>query len=489
MVVKASKRDFRGDLVDQIVKLIEEGQAPWQKPWKAGELKLPFNVVSGKRYRGGNSMNLLRLGYQDPRWCTYKQAAEKGWQVRKGEKSTVVEYWKKLNTRDAEGVDTTDKKTSKEHFVAFYANVFNAAQIDGIPPWEPQKMVWEVDEVAEHILEHCGVPMVHDTVDSAYYWPSRDTIHMPPRASFSSVMDYYEVAFHEVGHATGHESRLGRDLSGKFGTPSYAAEELRAQMCSLFLSAELGLPFNPERHAAYQASWVESLKNDKNEIFKASRDAEHMADYVLDLAPDNTLVRERVGQVQKSEASADAPPIGSPSPSDLVQGICMHEVDGHQVKCQVLIDVAAERLVAAQAWRGTRYEALQGEELADAAESFININEVQLAPFAFGLKPVADYPMWAMPQVQGVVNPPPMQEDESGLIRSEPVTAFTADGRSVLVRYESEPEFPDVVNIVTADAERLDLTGRIASWEAPAPQAKRELETRVPDAASPEMAR
>ena len=142
------------------------------------------------------------------------------------------------------------------------------------------------------MLSACGVSIHHDQHDSAYYAPASDSIHLPPRAGFARQEDYYEVALHEVGHSTGYSSRLNCNLTGSFGSPEYAREELRAQMCSLYLSAELGVPFNPERHAAYQASWIKALKEDKNEIFRAARDAELMADYVIGLSREKTLSKE-----------------------------------------------------------------------------------------------------------------------------------------------------------------------------------------------------
>lgn len=297
-------RDFRQDLTNTIVGLIESGTAPWQKPWSpddAGQaLSLPFNATTGRAYRGANSVYLMarqmQMGSVDPRWCTYKQAQAQGWQVRKGEKGTTVEYWQfereEERLREDGSTEKVNVRLSQPR--VFYATVFNAHQIDGIPPRQPSvaKNQWEVSEAAERVLSSCGVSIHHDQHDSAYYAPASDSIHLPPRASFARQEDYYEVALHEVGHSTGHSSRLNRNLTGGFGTPEYAREELRAQMCSLYLSAELGVPFNPERHAAYQASWVKALKEDKNEIFRAARDAELMADYVIGLSREKTLSKE-----------------------------------------------------------------------------------------------------------------------------------------------------------------------------------------------------
>lgn len=289
-------RDYRQELTNQIIELVEKGAAPWQKPWSPADghgLSMPHNAVSGRPYRGGNALYLMMQqqgrGSDDPRWCTYKQAQAEGWQVRKGEKGTSVEYWKFDEERETTREDGTVKKerVKLERPHVFYANVFHASQIDGMPPHDParaKKAEWEVSQAAEAAIAASGVPFFHDQADNAFYTPSRDQIHTPPRSAFKTPADYYEVALHELGHATVHPSRLNRDLSGGFGSTSYAREELRAQMCSLYLSAELGLPFNPDRHAAYQASWLDALKNDKNEFFRAARDAESMADYVIDLS-------------------------------------------------------------------------------------------------------------------------------------------------------------------------------------------------------------
>lgn len=297
-------RDFRQDLTNNIVGLIESGAAPWQKPWNPDDaglaLSLPFNATTERAYRGANSLHLMarqmQMGSSDPRWCTYKQAQAEGWQVRKGEKGTTVEYWQfdreEERSREDGTTERVNVRLNKPR--VFYATVFNAHQLDGIPPHHPSiaKNQWEVSEAAERVLASCGVPIHHDQHDSAYYAPASDSIHLPPRAGFARQEDYYEVALHEVGHSTAHSSRLNRDLTGRFGSPEYAREELRAQMCSLYLSAELGVPFNPERHAAYQASWVKALQEDKNEIFRAARDAELMADYVIGLSREQTLTKE-----------------------------------------------------------------------------------------------------------------------------------------------------------------------------------------------------
>lgn len=297
------KRDFRRDLTEEIVDLIERGAAPWQKPWSgdaAGRfLHMPHNARTGRAYRGGNALYLMVraqvMGSSDPRWCTLKQANEMGWRVRPKSSSTTVEYWKFEREEKVVDPETGREKTvvvKLDKPKPFYAKVFHATQLEGIPEYvaPARSSGWDPVLEAERIIAGSGARIHHDQVDSAYYLAGADRIHLPPREAFPAPLDYYEVALHELGHWTGHSSRLNRDLTGSFGSASYAREELRAQMASLFLSAELGVPFNPERHAAYQGSWVKALREDKNEIFRAAKDAEGIADYLVDLALDHRLM-------------------------------------------------------------------------------------------------------------------------------------------------------------------------------------------------------
>jgi antirestriction protein ArdC/phage/plasmid primase-like uncharacterized protein len=299
-----SRRDFREDLTKKIVALVEKGTAPWQKPWNPEQggagFEMPHNATTGRAYRGGNAIGLMArgqlMGSTDPRWATYKQATEAGWQVRKGERGTTVEYWQfeREEERSSQATGKAERVTVKlERPRVFYATVFHASQIDGIPAHAPRERPkeWDPIDAAEQVLIRSGATIRHDQVDRAFYRPGTDSIHLPLRATFDKPLDYYEVALHELGHWSGHESRLKRDLSGGFGSASYAREELRAQMASLFMSAELGVPFKTERHAAYNAPWIKVLSEDKNELFKAARDAEQIAEYLL--APARERVADR----------------------------------------------------------------------------------------------------------------------------------------------------------------------------------------------------
>lgn len=315
----AESKDYRQVLTDKLIEQLEAGTAPWQKPWDAkssGE-RLPYNSITEQSYRGANSLYLtavsIEKGYADPRWATYKQAAAQGWQVRKGEKGSLVEYWKFGESHpevDAKGKPVIGEdgqpKTVNVMFEkprVFRAVVFNVQQMGGVPELSkaPRMYEWDPMERAEQIMRSSGARVCHDQHDRAFYSPSKDEIHLPARHQFKDQAAYYSTALHELGHWTGHDSRLKREFGGAFGSVEYAKEELRAELSSYFMADKLGVPHEPGQHAAYVKSWVKVLQEDKNEIFRAARDAEKITEYVLSLDHkrerdhdvDQTLVTER----------------------------------------------------------------------------------------------------------------------------------------------------------------------------------------------------
>ncbi|MBN8477351.1 MAG: DUF1738 domain-containing protein [Burkholderiales bacterium] len=294
---KIEKPSFATRVAETVIQRLEEGTAPWQKPWEPGTLAaaMPNNPTTGRRYRGGNAMWLMLQGRGDPRWMTYKQAAGVGAQVRKGEKGTLIEYVQRTESRairdeagnpvlDSEGRTRTETAELTRPKV-FRAVVFNAEQIDGLPTLEQRpKHAWEVSEIAERALAASGVPLAHVNGNRAFYSVSEDKITLPEREQFPSPAGYYETALHELGHATGHESRLNRDLKHPFGSEGYAKEELRAELASLMLGERLGLGFDPGNHVAYVGSWIKVLKEDPREIFRAAADAERITTWVTERA-------------------------------------------------------------------------------------------------------------------------------------------------------------------------------------------------------------
>jgi antirestriction protein ArdC len=317
------KRDFRQEVTDRIVKMLEGGVAPWQKPWQAGvgSPGLPMNPTTDRPYRGGNAVHLMateiQRGYDDPRWLTYKQAQEHGWQVRRGEKGTQIEFWEvKANQENRPPSPRGDEdrgpdaKEAASRLIHRVYTVFNAKQMDGIPPFQPKEhSAFEITTAGEEILRNSGARISHDQADRAFYNRASDSIHLPPKESFANAPGFYGTALHELAHWTGHPSRLNRPTlneSYRFGDTNYAKEELRAELASVFMAAERGIPHDPEQHAAYVNSWIKTLKEDKHEIFRAAHDASKATDFLLGLERDKSIADESLTAAPVVEANADA---------------------------------------------------------------------------------------------------------------------------------------------------------------------------------------
>lgn len=288
------KKPFHEVVAEKLIEQLKAGTAPWQKPWQSGEPNayLPMNPTTGKRYKGINAIHLMAQGRSDARWMTYRQSAAAGAQVRKGEKGTPVQYWKfseeqdKLDDKGRPVLDAKGQPVKEtvmlERPRVFFATVFNGEQIDGLPPLQPkQEQTWDAVERAEQILKASGARITHASGDRAFYRPSTDSITLPERGQFPSADRYYATALHELGHWTGHASRLARDLAHPFGSEGYAKEELRAEIASMIVGDELGIGHDPGQHAAYVGSWIKALQDDPLEVFRAAADAEKIHHYVL----------------------------------------------------------------------------------------------------------------------------------------------------------------------------------------------------------------
>ena len=313
------KKPFHETVAEKLIQQLKEGTAPWQKPWEPGQPAafIPMNPTTGKRYRGINAIQLMSQGHSDQRWMTYKQAAAVGAQVRKGEKGTPIQYWKFSDEQiktDADGKPVLDaqgepvKQSVKlERPRVFFATVFNAEQIDGLPPLQPRKQQdWTAVERAEHILQASGAVIRHGEQNRAFYRPATDSIHMPDKGQFPTADNYYATALHELGHWTGHESRLDRDLSNPFGSEGYAKEELRAEIASMILGDELGIGHDPGQHVAYVGSWIKALQDDPLEIFRAAADAEKIQDYVLGLEQQQVQEQDQQQRQALPETQAES---------------------------------------------------------------------------------------------------------------------------------------------------------------------------------------
>lgn len=290
----AARRDHYQEITDRIVAALETDVAPWRKPWdpdKAGGPLSPINAATGRRYRGINvvllGMSQFSFASGDPRFCSYKQAKEKGWQVRAGEKGTTVFFYKQFSVEDRDAPADAEDRTRRIPLLRAYT-VFNASQIDGIAPFAPptvEEAPWRRFGAADVILRNSKA-VVRIGGDRAFYSPATDHIQLPPENAFKSPAGLAAVQIHELVHWSAAPHRLNRDLSGRFGSTNYAREELVAELGSCLVNSELGLPTEIENHANYIASWIKNLKDDKREIFRAAAAAQKAADYCLAFHPE-----------------------------------------------------------------------------------------------------------------------------------------------------------------------------------------------------------
>lgn len=297
----------RKQLVDQVLANLEKGNLFWTQGWVAAGA--PESAVTGKKYRGINNLYLslvaMAENYGDNRWATFRQMEEKGWTFKKDEeghtlgkgKSVSVEYYEMRDKETKRRFDRSvlDGMTFDEqreymdknvYWLRKFYRVFNCSLMDGVPAKEmPTIDVNDRIEKAEAILDYWNAnesKIVYGG-SQAFYRPSTDEVHLPEREKFKSTQSFYDTAFHEIGHSTGHQSRLNRDLSGGFGSQSYAMEELRAEIASIFMPQDLGIEPSEDRlqnNAAYIQSWKDEIKENPNALFTAIADADKIARYV-----------------------------------------------------------------------------------------------------------------------------------------------------------------------------------------------------------------
>lgn len=282
-------------ITNRIMEQLEKGTVPWHKPWKGGEAGRPKNLLSQKEYRGVNSMLLSCCGYDSPYWLTFKQAKEIGAYVRKDEHGVPV-----IKAIFVDGENKSVEQGHEDRGNAFRGikvyTVFHISQCE-----LPEKLKSMLDEkipvmhdpipAAEKIVaEMPHAPAItHDKAGKkfqAFYSPAQDAVQVPGLNAFEQPEQYYSVLFHELGHSTGHSSRVGRPgmmHAVHFGTTNYSKEELIAEMTAAFLCGMAGIekPYTIENSAAYIASWLRVLKDDKSFVIQAAKEAQKAADYIL----------------------------------------------------------------------------------------------------------------------------------------------------------------------------------------------------------------
>lgn len=292
---------MREEMINSFIDCLKKDTIPWHRSWSAKQR--PFNAVTNTTYRGVNSLwlsyNQFAREFDDPRWCTFKQAQTQGWKIKPGSKGTRVEFWslydteekRKLTQREAKQLSdelTLEEFKNRVKPISNVYTVFNGEQIDGIPKYEEKTYELNTEELLQKrdtLLKNMNVDF-SEGGDKAFYNPSRDRITLPEMNRFETEYDYMATLLHEAGHATGHISRLNRDMTGVFGSPKYAKEELRAEIASAFTAQELGLDYEQnehmENHEAYVQNWIDVLENEPNELFAAIKDAEKISDYLIE---------------------------------------------------------------------------------------------------------------------------------------------------------------------------------------------------------------
>lgn len=284
------RTDLYREVTSRIVAELEAGRFPWVQPWKAGGAVAPGrprNALTGRPYSGINVLILwatvIERGYPSQSWLTFRQAIAAGGCVRKGERGTTVVYSDRF-TPESEKARTAESGDDPRQ-VAFLKRftVFNVAQCEGLREGLAADPVPLPDEcevpLAEAVIAASGIAFQIGG-SRAFYAPGPDLVVVPPQAAFFDSINYYRTCLHELTHATGHSTRLARDLANAFGSEGYAREELVAELGSAFLCAALGI-VPTVRHADYLASWLDVLRGDARAIFRAASAASKAADWLL----------------------------------------------------------------------------------------------------------------------------------------------------------------------------------------------------------------
>ena len=276
-------------ITERITALLTQGTVPWQKPWKA-RTGLPRNFVSQKPYRGINVFLLLAMSYESPFWLTFRQVSQLGGSVRKGEKSCPVIFWKQRT------IDDEESGEQRKIPLLRYYHVFNVAQCDGLktgiePVAIPVNGIPKPDEIVAHMPQR---PEIKHGMSRAFYSLREDYVGLPVRERFEQTEGYYATLFHELVHATGHQSRLDRaTLTEKagFGSNPYCKEELIAEMGAAFLCGQAEIAGRTtDNSAAYLQGWLEQLSNDRTLIVQSAAQAQKAADFILGNGPEDSAV-------------------------------------------------------------------------------------------------------------------------------------------------------------------------------------------------------
>lgn len=314
---KQSSKDTVYEMVNErVIAMLEAGTVPWRKTWTAGTA--PRNI-EGREYRGINVFLLAMSGYTSPFWMTYKQAQARGGSVRKGEKSTLVVFWKitKIEEKNAK----TGKVEKKTIPMLRYFRVFNLEQTEGVKlpkavadyqaaaeAGAPVAARVEAETIMSGYLGAENAPTFRERGHQPVYYPGTDLVEVPARGTFESMDEFYGTVFHELGHSTGHASRLDRFKGDStFGSHDYGREELVAEMTAAYLSAEAGIESTATNHAAYLQGWIANIRQDVRAVVVAAGAAQRAADLILQRTP----AKAQDADTEAAEAPDAAPALAA----------------------------------------------------------------------------------------------------------------------------------------------------------------------------------
>ena len=294
MTANATVQSLHDTVTARIIAELEQGRFPWVQPWASSSgrtpLGLPQNASTGRTYSGINIVLLwaaaMEQGRPSQKWLTFKQALSLGGNVRKGEKGTMVVYADTFVPKaEQEKASASGEDVRRVGFLKRFT-VFHVDQCDGLPADPDAAPLPGRTEILPHVDAVIAATGADIRIggEMAFYSPSHDFIQVPPQQAYYEPIDWFRTVLHELGHFSGHSSRLNRDFSGRYGSEAYAREELVAELCSAFLCAELGV-VPTVRHADYLGAWLSILKGDSRAIFQASSLASKAADFVMGRRP------------------------------------------------------------------------------------------------------------------------------------------------------------------------------------------------------------
>lgn len=292
----SARANLYDEITNKIIAELEAGRVPWAQPWGTSAAKaplgLPKNASTGRSYSGINILllwgSVVQHGFPGQTWLTFRQALSLGGNVRKGERGTTVVYADRFVPEDEKKRARETGEEAQTIPILKRFIVFNTAQCEGLPhdiavtiPPPPPGLI---EPEVETLIRATGIDF-RIGGDKAFYVPARDYVVVPPPQAYYEPINWHRTALHEIGHASGHHSRLGRDLSGSFGSKKYAFEELIAEQISAFCCASLGI-VPTVRHADYIGAWLDVMREDTRAIVRAASQASKAADWILSCLQD-----------------------------------------------------------------------------------------------------------------------------------------------------------------------------------------------------------